>query len=374
MKFIDEFRQLAPAQALASRIRRWAGPPVNIMEVCGTHTVAIFRHGLRELLPPQVRLLSGPGCPVCVTSNAEIDKAIALASDPRVILSTFGDMMKVPGSYSSLSEAKARGADIRVAYCAMEALEIARDNPSRDVVFFGVGFETTAPTTAASILEAERLGLKNYFFLSVHKLIPPAMKALLEAGEVGIDGFLCPGHVSTIIGSQPYEFIPRDFGIPCVITGFEPVDILQGIAMILEMRAEGKAEVAIQYRSAVRPEGNPPAVETMARVFRVDEAEWRGIGIIPESGLRLVKGLRSFAAEEHFKIKTRPARQVAACRCGEVLRGLCTPPECRLFGTGCTPEHPVGPCMVSSEGTCSAWFLYNPEERRVEMPPVKAGG
>jgi hydrogenase expression/formation protein HypD len=283
-------------------------------------------------------------------------------------------MMKVPGSYSSLSEAKAQGADIRVTYSAMEALEIAKDNPSRAVVFFGVGFETTAPTTAASILEAQRLGLRNYFFLSVHKLVPPAMKALLEAGEIRIDGFICPGHVSTIIGSRPYEFIPRSYGIPCVITGFEPVDILQAVAMILEMQGEGKAEVAVQYRRAVRPEGNPSAIETMDRAFQVGEAEWRGIGIIPESGLRLRQGLESFAAEEHFKIRTRPVRQAAACRCGEILRGLCTPPECHLFGTGCTPEHPIGPCMVSSEGTCSAWFLYRPGTQGAEMSPVEAGG
>lgn len=362
MRFISEFRQPALAQALAARIRKWEGTPVNIMEVCGTHTVAIFRHGLRGLLPPQVRLLSGPGCPVCVTPNAEIDRAIALASDPKVVLVTFGDMMKVPGSYSSLSEAKAGGADIRVVYSAMDALDIARHNRDRAVVFFGVGFETTAPTTAASILEADRLGLRNYFFLSVHKLVPPAMKALLEAGEVRIDGFICPGHVSAIIGSRPYDFIPRDYGIPCVIAGFEPVDILQAIAMLLKMRAEGKAEVAIQYCRAVRPEGNPQALETMARVFQVGPAEWRGIGIIPQSGLWLSKGLERFAVEEHFEVRTRPVRHVTACRCGEVLRGLCTPPQCRLFGAACTPEHPVGPCMVSSEGTCSAWLLYNPEE------------
>jgi hydrogenase expression/formation protein HypD len=374
MRFVDEFRQPDLAQALASRIERYEGPPLNIMEVCGTHTVAIFRHGLRGLLPPQVRLLSGPGCPVCVTPNADIDKAIALASNSQVILATFGDMMKVPGSYSSLSQAKARGADVRVVYSALEALDMAQANPDRAVIFFGVGFETTAPTTAASLLEAERRGIRNYFFLSVHKLIPPAMKALLEAGEVRIDGFICPGHVSTIIGSRPYEFIPRDYGIPCVIAGFEPVDILQAIAMILEMRLEGRAEVAIQYRRAVRPQGNPQALETLARVFQVGGAEWRGIGTIPESGLGLGQGWEGFVAEEHFQIRTRPVRQVSACRCGEVLRGLCTPPECHLFGTGCTPEHPVGPCMVSSEGTCAAWFLFSPGQEGAEKVSLEAGG
>ena len=360
MRFLTEFRQPALAGALAERIKRWSGPPVSLMEVCGTHTVAIFRHGLRGLLPPQVRLLSGPGCPVCVTPNGEIDKAIALASNPGVILATFGDMMKVPGSYSSLAEAKARGSIIRVVYSAMEAVEIAQENPGKAVVFFGVGFETTAPTTAASILEAKRLGLKNFFFLSAHKLVPPALRALLEAGEVRIDGLICPGHVSTIIGSRPYEFIPRDYAIPCVISGFEPVDILQAIAMLLDMRAEGRAEVAIQYRRAVRPQGNPQALDTMAGAFQVGDAEWRGLGPIPQSGLQLRNGMEAFSAERHLEMKMRPPREAAACRCGEVLRGLINPPECSIFGTGCTPEHPVGPCMVSTEGTCAAWFLYEP--------------
>jgi hydrogenase expression/formation protein HypD len=374
MRFIEEFRQPALAQALAAKIKKYAGPPVNLMEVCGTHTVAIFRHGIRGLLPPQVRMLSGPGCPVCVTPNADIDKAIALASQPGVTLATFGDMMRVPGSYSSLAEAKAKDADVRVVYSPLEALSIAQDNPKRSVVFFGVGFETTAPTTAASILEAERLNLSNYFFFSVHKVVPPAMKALLAGGEVNIDGFICPGHVSTIIGSHPYEFISRDYGIPCVITGFEPVDILQGIAMLLEMRNEGKAEVAIQYSRAVRPEGNPKALETMAKVFQTDDANWRGLGVIPGSGLRLGPALERFDAGKHFKIKIRPPKERAACRCGEVLRAVCTPPECRMFGSGCTPEHPLGPCMVSTEGTCAAWFIYNPADQASETPPAKAGG
>jgi hydrogenase expression/formation protein HypD len=368
MKFVSEFREPALAQALAERIKRWAGPPVNLMEVCGTHTVAIFRHGIAALLPHQVKVLSGPGCPVCVTPNAEIDKAIALAKNPKVILATFGDMMKVPGSYSSLSEAKADGADIRVVYSPQEALEIANSNPRKAAVFFGIGFETTTPTTAFCLLEAERRGLKNFFFLSAHKVIPPAMKALLDSGEVNIDGFICPGHVSTIIGSRPYEFIPREYGIPCVIAGFEPVDILQTIDTLLEMRAAGKAEVAIQYRRAVRPEGNPVALETVARVFQEVDADWRGLGNIPGSGLKLDKGPERFDAELHWDIKTGPPREVEGCRCGEVLRGVCTPAECLLFGRGCTPEHPVGPCMVSSEGTCSAWFLYKP------VDPARAGG
>lgn len=373
MKFVSEFRCSELAEKVISDIHRKSRTPVRFMEFCGGHTVAIFKFGIRQLLPKTIEMVSGPGCPVCVTPNADIDKAIALASNPKVILATFGDMMKVPGSYSSLSEAKAKGANVRVVYSVMEALTLAREHPSKAIVFLGVGFETTAPTTAASILEAKRLGLRNYFFLSVHKLVPPAMKGLLEAGEVHIDGLICPGHVSAIIGSHPYEFIPREYGVACVIAGFEPVDILQAIAMILEMRAQGKAEVAIQYRRVVRPEGNPLALETMASVFQVGEAEWRGLGVIPGSGLTLGNGLEDFAAERHFEIKTKPPRELSACRCGEVLRAVCTPPECSLFGTGCTPEHPVGPCMVSTEGTCSAWFLYNPEEAGEDMG-VRADG
>lgn len=363
MKFVSEFRDPSLAGALAERIRRWDGPPVKAMEVCGTHTVAIFRHGIAALLPPEVTILSGPGCPVCVTPNAEIDKAIALANRHDVVLATFGDMMKVPGSYSSLSEAKAGGADIRVVYSPQEALGMAEGNPRKAVVFFGIGFETTSPTTAFCVLEAERRGIKNFFFLSAHKVIPPAMKALLDSGEVNIDGFICPGHVSTIIGSRPYEFIPREYGIPCVIAGFEPVDILQAIAMLLDMRAAGKAEVAIQYSRAVRPEGNPVALETVNRAFQEVDAEWRGLGGIPASGLKLAKALKGFDAELHWDIRPGPSREIEGCRCGEVLRGVYTPSECLLFGSGCTPEHPVGPCMVSSEGTCSAWFLYRPSDQ-----------
>ncbi|MFH0810692.1 MAG: hydrogenase formation protein HypD, partial [Pseudomonadota bacterium] len=278
------------------------------------------------------------------------------------------DMMKVPGSRSSLFEVRAGGGDVRVVYSAMEAVKLAADNPRKEVVFFGVGFETTAPTTAASILEAQRLGLKNYHFLSAHKLVPPALKALLASGEVHIDGFLCPGHVSAIIGSRPYEFIPRSHGIPCVVAGFEPVDILHAILMLLEMRSEGRAEVDIQYRRVVRPEGNPKALETMARVFEAGDAEWRGLGNIPESGLKLGKGFEDLAAERHFEIHTGPVRESPACQCGEVLRGVITPQQCRLFGVGCTPEHPIGPCMVSSEGTCSAWYLYNTAP---DAPPLR---
>ena len=368
MRFIDEFRNSTVAQRVAVRIQEKKTRPVNLMEVCGTHTVAIFKHGIRQFLPEKVNMLSGPGCPVCVTPNADIDKAIALAQNAEVILTTFGDMMKVPGSYSSLHQVKAAGADIRVVYSVLDALRIAENNPHKSVVFFGVGFETTAPTTASAILEAERLGIDNFFFLSVHKLIPPAMRALLDSNEVHIDGFICPGHVSAIIGSQPYEFIPREYGIPCVITGFEPLDILQAIDMLLEQISTEEPRVDIQYRRAVRKEGNPIALKYLSTVFEVIDTCWRGIGIIPGSGLKLGQRYKRLDAECTFKIVPRPPKEAAGCRCGDILRGVSRPQECRLFAKVCTPEHPVGPCMVSTEGTCSAWYLYEEESRALSPP------
>jgi len=358
MRYIEEFRQGAVAAKIVERLRAYASRPVNLMEVCGTHTVSIFRHGIRNLLPRGVTMLSGPGCPVCVTANADLDKAIALAEIPDVILATFGDMFKVPASYSSLREAKAEGADVCLVYSTLDALEIARANPQKQVVFFAVGFETTAPTIACSILEAEREGIENFSIVSVHKLIPPALKALLDGEEVRIDGFLLPGHVSTIIGSRPYEFIPSGYGVACVIAGFEPLDILGGIEMLLRQIADGEVRVEIGYRRAVRREGNPLALEQMYRVFEVCDAEWRGLGVIPESGLRLRKEYERFDAERRFDVNTPPPREHPACRCGEVLRGVTSPPECPLFARACTPEHPIGPCMVSVEGSCAAWYRY----------------
>jgi hydrogenase expression/formation protein HypD len=358
MRYVQEFRDRAAARGLARRIQRLDSRPVNLMEVCGTHTVTMFRHGIRDLLPPTVRLISGPGCPVCVTTNADVDKAIAIASQPDVTLVTFGDMMKVPGSYSSLSEAKAEGADVRVVYSPQESIKVARENPERKVVFFGVGFETTAPTIAACVLEAEALGLPNLSVFSVHKLIPPAMEALLESGEVGIDGFMCPGHVSLVIGSQPYEFIPERYGVPCVVTGFEPLDILQGVEMLVLQIQNGPPRVEIQYGRGVQPQGNPRAREFLSRVFEVADAGWRGLGTIPASGLKLQPAYAAFDAERVLSIETPPPKEHKGCICGEILRGVSTPPECSLFGTTCTPERPVGPCMVSAEGTCAGWYQY----------------
>jgi hydrogenase expression/formation protein HypD len=358
VRYVREFHNAGAARGLATSIERITSRPLNLMEVCGTHTVAIFRHGIRQLLPPPLSMLSGPGCPVCVTTNADIDKAIALAEQPGVTLVTFGDMMKVPGSYQSLQQVKADGSDVRVVYSPRDAVCMARDNPQRPVAFFAVGFETTVPTIAAALLEAEGLGLKNFYLISVHKLIPPAMLALLEAGEVRIDGFICPGHVSVIIGSQPYQFIPQQYGVPCVITGFEPLDVLQGIEMLLRQIAEDRAEVEIQYRRGVRPEGNPLARELVSRVFETSDADWRGLGCIPNSGLKLRPEYKRFDAEEAFAIKPPPTKEHKGCLCGDILRGVKTPPDCPLFAKICTPERPVGPCMVSSEGTCAGWYQY----------------
>lgn len=358
MKYVDEFRDGAAAARLVERINRHPAVPANIMEVCGTHTVAIFRHGIRQLLPQHISLVSGPGCPVCVTANRDIDWAIALARQPGVILATFGDMLKVPGSRSSLQQAKAEGCRVRVVYSTLDALEIARTHPDSSVVFFGIGFETTAPTVACSILEAERMGLSNYYVFSVHKVMPPPMRALVASGEMRIDGFLCPGHVSAIIGSEPYEFIAREYGIPCVISGFEPLDILQSVDMLLAMRAEGRAEVAIQYRRVVRPEGNLAALEKLYQVFQPADVEWRGLGVIPGSGLEIRDGYARFDARRAFQIEPGPTLEHRGCRCGDVLRGLVPPPECPLYGRACTPESPVGPCMVSSEGACSTWYQF----------------
>jgi hydrogenase expression/formation protein HypD len=364
MRYAEEFRDGPTAQALVARLKTHTSRPVNLMEVCGTHTVAIFRHGIRQLLPANVTMLSGPGCPVCVTANGDLDKAIALAGMPGVTLCTFGDMLKVPGSTSSLQEARARGADARIVYSPLDALQIAAGEPERQVVFYGVGFETTAPTVAASILEAQRRGLPNYSVVSVHKLVPPALRALLSAADVRIDGFLMPGHVSAIIGSHPYEFIARDFGIPCVIAGFEPLDILQAMDMLLAQIATGEARVEIAYRRVVPPEGNPAALRTMAAAFVPVDAQWRGIGLIPGSGLAVRSELAEFDAERRFEIRTPPPKENKACRCGEVLRGVIRPPDCPLFGKVCRPENPVGPCMVSFEGTCSAWYQYGGDAGR----------
>ena len=358
MKFIDEYRNAGLGKRLIERIKRRSTKPVRLMEFCGGHTVTIFKHGIRQLLPPTIEMLSGPGCPVCVTANGDLDKAIALARLPDVIITSFGDMVRVPGSYSSLAEVKAEGADVRIVYSTQDALNIARNNPSKSVVFLGIGFETTAPTIAASILEATQQRIDNYYVLSLHKLCPPVIKAILDAGEVRLDGIICPGHVSAIIGSYPYHFVPRDYGIACVISGFEPLDVLLCVDMLVAQIESGKPGVEIAYRRGVRPEGNQRALEVMNQVFEPCDASWRGIGVVPQSGLMLRKKYRRFDAEQAFEIELEPPREPEGCLCGDILRGVKTPPDCKLFRRVCSPEHPVGPCMVSSEGSCSTYYQY----------------
>lgn len=335
------------------------GRPVRLMEVCGTHTVAIFRLGIRDLLPEGIMLLSGPGCPVCVTAIKDVDAAIAISMRKGVTLATFGDMMRVPGSNKSLFNAKAEGGDVRVVYSPLDALKIAEDNGDKKVVFFATGFETTSPSVAGTIIEAERRGVSNFYIYSVHKTVPPALKALLDSGEVRVDGFILPGHVSTVIGSVPYGFMASDYKKPSVITGFDAGDILSGIQMILEQLASGRAEVEIQYKRVVRMEGNPKAVAVLNKCFEPDDAKWRGIGTIPMSGLRLRKEFRHRDIGSVFALDVPEAEDHAtACSCGEVLKGVKVPTDCKLFGKACTPDRPVGPCMVSSEGSCAAYFKY----------------
>ena len=358
MKFITEFRSSELAEGLISQIHRKSKTSARFMEFCGGHTVTIFRYGIRRILPSTIDMVSGPGCPICVTANADLDKAIALAQIPEVIIATFGDMLKVPGSHSSLQEVKANGADVRMVYSTMDALKIAEDNPGKSVVFLGIGFETTAPTIAASILQAEENGIKNYYILSLHKLCPPVIRAVLDSGEVKLHGLICPGHVSAIIGSHPWEFIAQDYGIPCVVSGFEPLDILQCVNMLVAQIENGESKVEIAYRRGVRPEGNQQALKLMEEVFETCPAEWRGIGEVPDSGLKVRKEYQPFDAEVAFDIDPGSPYEPEGCICGDILRGVKTPLDCRLFGKACTPESPVGPCMVSSEGSCSAYYLY----------------
>ena len=332
--------------------------PLKLMEVCGTHTVEIFRHGVRGVIPKEITLLSGPGCPVCVTSIHDVDMSIAVAKKPGVILVTFGDMMRVPGGKQSLLEARSEGADVRVLYSPMDALKLAQKERDRQVVFFATGFETTSPLIAATVFQAAQLKVPNFSIFSSHKLVPPALKALLDSPDVKVDGFLMPGHVSTIIGKKPYEFVAAQYKKPSVITGFEAAEIIEGILMIVRQVAQKKAEVEIQYRNVVKEEGNPRAVELLNQVFEPTDAYWRGIGVIPGSGLKLRKEYAAFDAEVRFNPVVSNEPEPELCSCGDILRGVKIPTECPLFGSGCTPDSPVGPCMVSTEGSCAAYYKY----------------
>jgi len=358
MRFVDEYRDSALAAGLLEGIRGATTRELKFMEVCGSHTVAIFKSGIRDLLPGNIRLVSGPGCPVCVTSVEDIDKAVAISREPGVILATFGDMMRVPGSTTSLQKAKADGSDIRVVYSPFDALKLAESNPSSKVVFFAAGFETTSPAVAATLGRAVEAGTKNFLVFSVHKTIPGAMRGLLDTPKLKIDGFICPGHVSTIIGSKPYRFIAEEYKRAAVVTGFEPVDILQSTLMLIRQVKEGRPSVEIQYLRAVSEDGNPKAREILYRYFEPSDSNWRGIAVIPGSGLKLRDEFKDHDAEKVFDIKTGEPREVKGCSCGEVLQGIKTPPECKLFGKACTPDDPVGACMVSYEGSCAAYYKY----------------
>ncbi|NWG02852.1 MAG: hydrogenase formation protein HypD [Syntrophaceae bacterium] len=357
MKFIDEFRDKGIAEGLIRKIRQTSTRPIQLMEVCGTHTVSIFGYGIRGILPEQIRLISGPGCPVCVAPNEDIDLAIALSRQKDVIITTFGDMMRVPGSTSSLQKEKAEGRDIRVIYSSLEALKIAKEHPEKSVVFLAIGFETTSPTIAVAILQTKDEKLQNLFFLNSQKRVPPALLVLLQSNQVRIDGFILPGHVSTIIGRKPYQFIAEEFGRPAVITGFEPLDNLQGIWMLIKQIEENLADVEIQYRRSVHEEGNPVALKKIDEVFEKDESRWRGLGLIPDTGYRFKDPYEEMDAC-NFNVEIEPTKEHPECLCGAVLQGIKSPLECHLFKKICHPENPMGPCMVSIEGTCHTYFKF----------------
>ncbi len=371
MNLIDDFRDPARAQALFVRIERLAAEigatadaPITIMEICGGHTHAIFRHGLNRLMPAGIEFAHGPGCPVCVLPMPRVDECIEIAESPGVVLATFGDAMRVPGTKGSLMQAKARGADVRIVYSPLDALALARALPEREVVFFALGFETTMPATALSVLQADRDGTGNFSLFCNHITVPPPMRAILEDPAMQIDGFVGPGHVSMVIGTDPYRFIAEEFRRPIAVAGFEPLDLLHAVSMVLTQIREGRAEVENQYSRVVRPEGNLRALAAIDAVFEPRETfEWRGLGEIDRSGMRVRKRYAGFDAEQKFGIgyggiQARPVPDVDGCRCGDVVKGAMKPPDCPLFGSVCTPQTPIGALMVSSEGSCAAYYQY----------------
>lgn len=352
------FKDPKLARGLIETIHRLAPEHATLMEVCGTHTVAIARNGIRDLMPEGLRLASGPGCPVCVTCNRDIDTVIALARIPNVTITTFGDMTRVPGSTSSLLAEQAAGRSVEIVYSPLDALAFAKAHPEREVVFVGVGFETTTPLVAMAIKRAKAMELSNFTVFAAHKNMPGALELLVGDPTLELDALILPGHVSTIIGAEPYRFLAEKYGIPGVITGFEPVDVLQGIAMLVRQLHEGRAEIEIAYARGVMPEGNPVALAAIDEVFETCTATWRGLGDIPGSGYRIRDEFANFDAVRRFEPDVEPTRDPKGCRCGDVLRARIAPNECPLFRTVCTPENPVGPCMVSSEGSCAAYYRY----------------
>jgi hydrogenase expression/formation protein HypD len=357
VKFAAEFRDRELVKGIARNISRSAIRDWTLMEFCGTHTVSIFRNGLKTLLPDNLKLVSGPGCPVCVTSRADIDRILALCDVPSAIIATYGDMIKVPGSRMNLGERRARGADVRVVYSSYDALALARKHTDRKVFFIGIGFETTAPSTAVAVLKAAETGLENFHVLSLHKLTPPVIGALLEDGTE-VDGFICPGHVCAIIGARPLEPVAREWGKPCVVAGFEPGDVLQAILMLVRQLEAGESRVDIEYARGVSYEGNANALDTMDRVFDTTSSEWRGLGAVDRTGLVLKSEFADFDASPFIGKEIEPVPDPPGCRCGDVLRGRISPLGCPLFRKVCTPEKPVGPCMVSSEGSCATYYQY----------------
>jgi hydrogenase expression/formation protein HypD len=366
MKYVNEFRDPKTAQALFKEIKRLSSllertpeQPLKLMEICGGHTHSIFKYGIEAALPDTIELIHGPGCPVCVMPRGKLDDAITLAEQPNIIFTTFGDAMRVPGSKKSLLQAKAEGADVRMVYSPLDALPIAKENLDKEVVFFGIGFETTAPSTALTILQAEAEGIKNFSIFANHVLVVPALEALLNNPDLQLDGFIGPGHVSTIIGTKPYQIIAETYHKPLVVSGFEPLDILQSIVMVLQQIADGRCEVENQYSRLVRDEGNKVALDAINKVFTVrEEFEWRGLGNISESGLKIRDNYAHYDAEAKFTLPNRQVADAAACQCGEILKGVLKPWQCKVFGTACTPENPIGTCMVSSEGACAAYYKY----------------
>ncbi len=359
MKYIEEYRNGALSRKIIGKIHQVSRKEIRLMEVCGTHTVSIFRSGIRSVLPTSISFISGPGCPVCVTAQNEIDAFISLAQIDGVIITTFGDLMRVPGTGSSLQHERANGRDVRIVYSTFDAIEIAKQNPEKRVVFLGVGFETTAPTIAASIVSAQKEGIENYFVFSAHKLVPPALDALMETDGVKIDGFLLPGHVSVIIGTNAYTPFFEKYHLPCVISGFEPADILLAILELIEQIESENPLIGNSYKRAVTSEGNVKAHQIVSEVFEKKDAVWRGIGEIPKSGLQIRKKFESFDAQKIFSIKTTNIELPKGCICGKILTGLAAPPDCPLYKKICTPVDPTGPCMVSSEGTCAAYYKYH---------------
>ena len=369
MKYVDEYRSPDVARNLSEQIAGLVEPgrQYKLMEVCGGHTHTIYKHGVENLLPPEVDLIHGPGCPVCVIPMGRVDDAIALAERPNVIFTTFGDMMRVPGGNGSLLEAKARGADVRMVYSPLDALRIAREHPEREVVFFAIGFETTTPSTALTLLRARAEGIRNFFVFANHVTIIPAIRAILASPDLRLDGFIGPGHVSTVIGTLPYRFIARDHGKPLVVAGFEPLDVLQAAFMVMLQLAERRSEVENQYSRVVREGGNARALEAIAETMELRTTfEWRGLGFISQSALKLRAEFADWDAELRYDVPGVRVADPKACQCGEVLKGVIKPWECKVFGTACTPEKPIGTCMVSSEGACAAYYNYGRFSRRLE--------